>query len=264
MKTLLVVYLAGIVACSAAETAKTVNGPQKGSAKFSRSHNITGGIDYAYASANAPFSLAAPSHPNYKYTWYKGTTLLTTTTDTYNIRKMQQSDVDTYTILITKNDKTDFVLTVHLFMYRPSDKYVNSGSLTCPIGCFAASSLTCSGITFLNGYSLSASGGVPQLFYGGGYPLSSQTGPFVNDHNAKLRIYTVDGENPGTSATGVRLQQNWIPLLNLFCNGALNGASGDANLNAAVGTIQNTYRGMILYNGSPSTGSIVFHWEYHN
>src|SRR5205809_520098 len=66
----------------------------------------------------------------------------------------------------------------------------NGGTLTAPAGVFTAGTYACeSDGTFSHGYSLCGSGGVPQLFYGKGFPVGNQQPPFINNGFDKIKVF---------------------------------------------------------------------------
>jgi hypothetical protein len=221
----------------------------------------------------AGFSVEVSPSKGVAYQWqFNGSNILRATEATYRIpHPVDFADVGEYQVLITGNGTT-ISKPAYLSVYSLTRTLsVTSGTLSTPVNQFQTMTYQCGGGAFQKGYTPINSSGLTMFFYGPN--ATGQSGIFTNlGHAPTLTIDTFSTDN-GTADTGIRLQNNWIPLADACCNDDATGGTDPKQSRCQIALSQNaggvsqknSYRLSVLYKvppGPPTSGRVTFNWRY--
>jgi hypothetical protein len=184
------------------------------------------------------------------------------TNDALTLTNVDISHVGSYSVHVSSPHNRAESAAVHVSVYSLFTNYSNGGTLTAPIGDFTISgntTLPCGG-TFDRFRAYVPFDGPNRIPKSTTFPNDSQA--------ANLDITTCTNIN-GSIDTGIRIQENWLPMNPKDCND--NTACG-VNALASSCTATNlqtnkTYRATIYFKSStldPTNTTVSFRWYYHN
>jgi hypothetical protein len=220
------------------------------------------------------FSVVVSGLKNVSYQWqFNRSNLVRAMEATYTFhRPVGFENVGEYRVLVRGENGITLSGPAYLSVYAAAQVgNVSSGTLATPIGQFGNQTYSCGQATFKKGYTPMNASGQPMFFYGpNAFP---QSGLFKNPGGCTdLTIDTFSADN-GTADTGIRIQNNWIPLRDACCNDDATGGTYpkqsqcQLSLTNNPGRVanKNTYRLSILYKvppGAPASGKVTFNWKY--
>ncbi len=208
----------------------------------------------------------APTNGASKYEWVKDGILVPEakgTNQNLTLTNVGFDDVATYSVFISGEHSRAESAPVHLSVYSLFYTNSNGGVLTAPIGDFSISS----------GTTLPCGGTFDR--FKAYYPFDGpNTSPpssiFPNTSNStNLDLTTCTNINSTTLDTGIRIQENWLPMNQKACDDDDGSCSFNVKLSTttASGLLNNkTYRTTIYFNSATlgTNTTITYRWYYHN
>jgi len=218
----------------------------------------------------SPVTFSVTTYPttNVYYQWrFNNVDIAGANTSSYTIPSVDFINVGAYDVLVW-GSPTNTSKPAYLSVYTLTSG--SGGTLATPIGAYSSQSFTCpSGGTFNKGFCVTNNQGTPAFFYGPN--ASPQSDPFQNtSRSPTLTVDTFSTDN-GTADTGIRIQNNWVPLATACCNDNATGGTDSKQsqctitLSQNTGSYQNSYRLVLFYKDPPppTSGRLTFNWLYH-